>query len=69
MESTRELREEKIVEEAEAVLSNDHFINNAAQIVNQVKAKHGIDVDLKLVRRVFRTDLDLRFKKMKRVAF
>jgi hypothetical protein len=69
MESDRKLREEKIAEEAEAVLSNDHFIYNAAQIAKLVKAKHDIDVDLKLVRRVFRTDLDLRFKKMKTVAF
>jgi hypothetical protein len=61
MDEFRNNREQKIIDEAELTFSDGKFINNALQIVEQVKAKHGIDVDVKLVRKVFRRDLDLRY--------
>jgi hypothetical protein len=61
LDELKNYREQKIIDEAEVALSDGKFINNALQIAGQVKAKHGIDVDVKLVRKVFRQDLDLRY--------
>ena len=60
---------ESVVAEAKQVLQEGHFIYNAKQIVTRVKEHHGILVDVKTVRKVFRDDLDLQYRKMKRVPF
>lgn len=51
------------------MLNNGNFIYSAEQIASRVKKNHDLDVSLKLVRKVFRSELDLRYRKMKRVAF
>jgi hypothetical protein len=61
LDEFKNYREQKIIDEAIVTLSDGKFINNALQIAGQVKAKHGIEVDVKLVRKVFRQDLDLRY--------
>jgi transposase len=62
-------KREVIREKTMAVINTNRYVWKASQITNEVNAGTELRVTDRLVRQVFREDLDLRYRKLKRIAF